>query len=264
MSAPKSAAVPGQFLLAQGLGAADEFAMHAAALAALAGAVLHRLHLHVVPVLPERRENAAVMRHVAVPVGRAFPHADRGEMRRLQRGDVPLVDAVIGDAVEADLAARPRLHAGPLDAVVEILGLARREVIDEPRRAAGAARVDAHADIIVRHPLLRIDDFPVLILVGRAGGDVGVLVDHALPRARVAVLEGEVLGVGPVGENDGELAVFHRTKDIGAQHEAVVHLDRHVPIDVHAVADFGTFVQRGHASPPGKFCFARGYRDAPV
>jgi hypothetical protein len=92
-------AVLGQLFFAQRLWPAHQFAVHAAAFAALAGAVLHGLHLHVVPVLPERGENAAVMRHVAVPVGRAFPHAHGGEMRRLQRGDVPLVHAVIGNAV---------------------------------------------------------------------------------------------------------------------------------------------------------------------
>ena len=182
--------------------------MHAAALAAFAGAVLHGLDLHVVPVLPERREHAAVVRHVAIPVGGAFPHAHGGEVRRLQRGHLPLVDAVIGDAVEPDLAVRPRLHAGPFDAVVEILGLARRKVIDEAGRAAAAARVDAHADVIVRHPFLRIDHLPVLIEVARIGGDVGMLGRHALPGARIAVLEGEALGVGAVTQDDRIFAVL--------------------------------------------------------
>ena len=107
--------------------------MHAAPAAALAGAVLHRLHLHVVPILPEGAENAAMMRHVAIPVGGAFPDAHGGEVRRLQRRDMPLVDAVVGDAVQADLAVGPRLHAGPFDAVVEIERLARREMIDVAR-----------------------------------------------------------------------------------------------------------------------------------
>ena len=115
-----------------------------AALAALAGAVLHGLDLHVVPVRPERRQDAAVMGHVAIPVGGALPDAHGGEVRRLQRSDVPLVDAVIGDAVEADLAVRPRLHAGPFDAVVEVLGLARREVIDQ-RRASSRSRGNRRA-----------------------------------------------------------------------------------------------------------------------
>jgi hypothetical protein len=133
------AAVLEEFGLRKNLRPAHQFVVNRAALAAFAGAVLHGFHLHVVPVLPERRENAAMVRHVAIPVGRAFPHAHRGEMRRLQRGDVPLVDAVIRNAVEPDLAVRPVLHTGPFDAVVEILGLARREMIDVSGRAASAA-----------------------------------------------------------------------------------------------------------------------------
>src|SRR5262249_6938999 len=117
----------------QGFRAAHQFAVNAAAFAALAGAVLHRLYLHVVPVLPERRENAAMMCHVAVPVGRALPDAHCSEMRRLQRSDVPLVDAVIGNAVESDLAIRPWLNPRPFDAIVEVFCLARREVVDESR-----------------------------------------------------------------------------------------------------------------------------------
>ena len=73
------------------------------------------------------------MRHVAIPVGRALPDAHRGQMRRLAAGDVPLVDAVIADAVQPDPAITPCLHAGPLDAIMEILRLARAEMIDETR-----------------------------------------------------------------------------------------------------------------------------------
>src|SRR5271169_561726 len=113
--------------------------MNAAPLAAFARAVLHGLDLHVVPIFPERAEDAAVMGHVTVPVGGAFPDAHGGEVRRLARRHVPLVDAVIGNAVEADFAVRPRLDAGPFDAVVKILALARRKMIDHARRAAGAA-----------------------------------------------------------------------------------------------------------------------------
>ncbi len=136
----EGAAVPGELGLGQGLRpAAPARRGSRDALAALARAVLHGLHLHVVPVFPERAEDAAVMRHVAVPVGGALPDAHGGEVRRLQRRHVPLVDAVIRDAVEPDLAVRPGLHAGPFDAIVEVLGLARREMIDDAGRAAAAA-----------------------------------------------------------------------------------------------------------------------------
>src|SRR5262249_53927619 len=122
-----------ELVLAERFRPAYELAVHERTLAAHASPVLHGLHLHVVPVLPERAQNAAVMSHVAVPVRRALPNANGREMRRLQRSHMPLVDAVIRYAVEPDLAVRPWLHAGPFDAVVEILGFARREVIDHAR-----------------------------------------------------------------------------------------------------------------------------------
>src|SRR5262245_63260037 len=88
--------VPSEFFFRQGFRPAHEFAVNTAALAALAGAVLNGLDLHVVPVFPKGRENAAVMRHVAIPVGSAFPDEHGRQMRRLQGSDMPLLDAVIG------------------------------------------------------------------------------------------------------------------------------------------------------------------------
>src|SRR5262245_52592398 len=203
------------------------------------------------------------MGHVAVPVGGALPDAHGGQVRRLQRRHVPLVDAVIGNAVEPDLAVRPGLHAGPLDAVVEILGLARREMIDEAGRATAAAGVDAHAGIVVRYPFLGIDHLPALVEVARAGGDVGMPFGHALPCARIAVLEREALGIGTVAQDHRVTAVLHRAKDVGAQHQAVVHPDRDVPIDAHAVAHLAAMLvglalprsrrrllDRSHSRPP--------------
>ena len=234
--AAEIAAVLGELGLGKDFRPADQLAVHAASLAALASAVLHGLHLHVVPVFPERAEDAAVMRHVAIPVSGAFPDAHGGEVRRGKARDVPLVDAVVGDAAQSDLAARPGLHAGPFDAVEKILGLARREMVDEAGRTTAAARIDAHASIIVRHPLFRIGHFPALVQIARSGGDVGMLFRHALPGAGVAVLEGEALGVGAVAQDHRIAALGDGAKHIGAQHEAVIHRDRHVPVDAHAVA----------------------------
>ncbi len=73
-----------------------------------------------------------MMRHVAIPVGRAFPDAHGLQMGRLQRSHMPLVDGVIGDAVEADITVAPGLDAGPFDALIKVAGLAGREVIDVP------------------------------------------------------------------------------------------------------------------------------------
>ena len=227
-----------QLIVRQGLIPAYRPAGDPAHRALFAAAVLHRLDLHVVPVFPERADDAAMVRHVAVPVGGALPDAHRGEVRRLHRGDVPLVDRVVGNAGQADLAVAPGLRRRPFDTVVKILRLAWREMIDKTRRAAAAARIDAHADITVRHPFFRVGDFPVLVGVGRAGGDVRVLPGHPAPGARIAVLEGEPLGVGPVRQDHRIAALADRPVDVGQQHQAVIHPDGNIPVDPHAVADF--------------------------
>src|SRR5260370_16326631 len=103
--------------------------------------------------------------HVAVPVRCPLPYANGRKMRRLQRRHVPLVDAVVRYAVEPDFAVRPRLRAGPFDAVVEVLGLAGREVVDYARRATAAARIDAHAGIAFPHPFPPFDPPPLLLLL---------------------------------------------------------------------------------------------------
>ena len=159
---------------------------------------------------------------------------------------LPLVHGVIGDAVDADFAVAPGLRAGPLDAPIEILRLARRPHVEMAGRAAGAARVDAHAGIAVRHPFLRIDQFPVLIFVARPLQHLGRGLGQARPIALVAFLERQALGVWPVAENDRMLPRSHRPEHIGAQHHAVVHRDRRVPIDLHAVSAATRLV---HVSP---------------
>src|SRR3977135_4623532 len=203
------------------------------------------------------------MSHFAVPIGGALPDAHGGEMRRLQRRHVPLVDAVIGNPVEPDLAVGPRLYAGPFDAIVEVLGLARREMIDDARRAAATAGVRAHAGVSVRPPFLRIDHFPTLVKVAGSGGEVGMFFGHALPRTRITILEGEALRIGAVAQDHGIAALLHRPKDVGPQHEAIVHLDRDFPVDAHAVAHFAAMsmglarrclgariFNRSHCRPP--------------
>src|SRR5438046_10549664 len=148
---------------------------------------------------------------------------------------MPLVDAIVGNAREADFAARPGLNAGPLDALVEIPRLAWREVIDETGRAASAAGIDAHADITIGHPLFRIDDFPALIAVARAVRDIRVLGDHSLPCARVAVLERQPLGVGTVTQKNGMTSRRVRPVHSGTKHQPVIHGNRDVPLDTHAI-----------------------------
>jgi hypothetical protein len=93
-----------------------------------------------------------------------------------------------------------------------------------------------------------------------------MLFGHALPRARITVLEGEPLGIGSVAQEHRIAAVLDRPKHVGTEHQAVVRLDRHVPLDAHAVADFAAvlvgaahslravlgarILDRGHSDPP--------------
>ena len=114
----------------------------------------------------------------------------------------------------------------------------------KPGDTAAAARIDTHTGVIVRHPFLRIDDFPALVEIAGAGRDVGMLVHHALPGARIAVLEGKTLGVGAVAQDHRIAALGDRAKHIGAQHRAVIHRDRHVPVDAHAIAGFAALLVR--------------------
>src|SRR5262245_34681251 len=126
---------------------------------------------------------------LAIIVGRALPDAQGGKMRRLERGHLPLVHGVIGDAVDADLAVAPRLRARPFDALVKVLRLARRPYVEIAGRAAGAARVDPDAGIAVGHPFFRIDELPVLILIAGAAQYFRRGFDQARPVALVALLE---------------------------------------------------------------------------
>ena len=231
--APHVFPITDQFVFRQRFRPANQLARDAVSGAALALAVLHGLHLHVLPVLAEGADDAAVAVAVAVGVVPALPGADRGEVRRLRRRRAPLAARVVRNAVHADLAAAPFLRRRPLDAEVEVARLARIVVAQVARRAPGAARIDAHDRIALGHPFLRVDHFPVLVPVGRAGERVGVLARHDFPRGLVALLEGEPLAVRPVTQDRRMAAAVVRTEHVGPQHQAVIHLDRSVPLDFH-------------------------------
>ncbi len=218
----------------QGFRPGDELAVKGAPCAAFADAMLLGRDLAVVPDLVELAQDAAVPRPVAIPVGRAFPHADGYEVRRLQGCDQPLVDRVIGDPVDPDLAVAPGLVRRPLDAVVEILDLPFRQQVELARAAPGAASIDPDAGIAVRDPLLGIDVFP-----GLEGGcgpllDLRIRGDHAVPAPLVALLERKAFPVGAGGDDRRVAPVLFRQEDVGAQDHAVVHPDRRVPDDAHA------------------------------
>src|SRR5262249_235175 len=99
-----------------------------------------------------------------------------------------------------DFSTRPRLRGGPLDAIVEIRSLARREMIDIAGRAAAAAGIHPDNGVTVRHPFLRIDHLPVLIQIARAGRDVRMILRHALPRRSI---------------HPGTRALWHRGRSSG-------------------------------------------------
>src|SRR3954454_8570744 len=120
---------------------------------------------------------------------------------------------------------------------MNVAGLAGGVVAQKSRRAAGAARVDADHHVAVGHPLLRIDDFPVLVLVRGAREDIRVLLRHDFPGGLVAVLEREALAVGAIGEERRIAAGIVGAKHVRPQLEAVVHPDGHVPFYFHETAE---------------------------
>ena len=71
-----------------------------------------------------------------------------------------------------------------------------------------------------------------------------MLFRHTLPGARIAVLEGKPLGIGTVGQDHRIAAFGDGPEHVGAQDKTVVHGDRHVPIDAHAVAGFAALLER--------------------
>src|SRR4030095_7934653 len=103
----KITAISRQLFLRKGLRSTNRLARNAAARGALAPSVPPGLHLHVVQIRPKRAEEAAMVRHVAIPVGGAFPEAHRRQVRRLKRRHVPLVDGVVRDTIESDLPVAP-------------------------------------------------------------------------------------------------------------------------------------------------------------
>ena len=159
----------------------------------------------------------------------------------LQRGRLPLVLTVIGDTIEADLAIRPRLHAGPIDALRQILCLAQRPDVDNTGRAACAAAVDTDANITVRHPFFRIDDLPALIFIGRIRRHVRLIGAHAIPLAFVKIRKVQPLAVWPQGHDHRILAFGNRSVDVAPQYQTIFHFDRHIPVNPHTIADFSLF-----------------------
>jgi hypothetical protein len=80
-------------------------------------------HLAVKPNFVKLTQDTAVPGPIAVPVGRTFPHTNCRQMGWPQRGNEPLVDGVIRNPVDPDLAVAPGLDRRPFDAVKKIFRL---------------------------------------------------------------------------------------------------------------------------------------------
>src|SRR5690606_10987977 len=125
------------------------------------------------------------------------------------------------------------------NADLEVLSFAQRPDIQKPRRPAGSTAVHTNTDVAIGHPLLRINDFPVLILVGRPCRNIRVHLTHPAPLLGVEVLKVEAFAVWPVSDDLRVLAVLNWPIDVATQHDTIVHLDRDLPVDLQAVANNG-------------------------
>jgi len=223
----------GELPVGEGVVAADQLAGARVAAACLAGAVLND---ETVPAVAEPGEDSAVVGGVAVHVAGSFPNADGGEVRWLECCDLPLGHGVVGDPIQPDLAVAPRLGGGPLDALVEVLGLPLAQRMEVAGRPSGATHVDPDAHVSVGDPLLGVGQLVDLVLTGGPLEDVGMVVDHLLPGGRHQFFEGEPLAVRTVAGDARVAPGCGRTENVGAQDGAVADLDGHVPLDRH-VAD---------------------------
>jgi hypothetical protein len=186
-------------------------------------AVALRLDLELPPELHEPvRVEAALPRRLAVEVGQPLPGDERGEVRRLQRRDPPAHHRVPRDAARGDLARRPRLRRGPLDHVVEVLGVLRAVEVEHARRLAGPARVGAEDRVAARHPPLGVRRLPHHVLA---------LLDEVVQREALGPVD--VLAVRADPGDDRHRLVAVGPEDVGEDRGAVAGRDGDVALDAH-------------------------------
>src|ERR1700730_1701352 len=128
---------------------ADKLPVVGIAKPSLTTTVLDVLQLPVDPVTEERPRDAAMMGGLAVEVSSPFPWADRRQMRRLAARRIPLSDGVVRDAGHPDATAAPRLLGRPLDALVNVLVLARTEGVQVPLRSPRSAGISTYEHVAV-------------------------------------------------------------------------------------------------------------------
>ena len=117
-------------------------------------------------------------------VEHTLPRHNGGQMGRLKRRYLPLLDGEIGDAQQTDLAGRPGLRGGPFDRVIKISRLQRRHHFIESGRLSGSARVDHNHCVARRYPTLWVRDFPRQVSsVGLALYDLGMIAQRNLDTA---------------------------------------------------------------------------------
>ncbi len=184
--------------------------------------------------------DTAVRGDLPVGVAPPFPRVDRGQVRWAGRGDGPLAGGEVGHAGQADPAVAPGLGAGPLDQVVAVGGLFRRQERGVAARVPGTRDVGVDDRIPVPHPVGGIRRFE-----GRVGGqlsrrDPAVRVQDRDRRVRV-------LAVGTPRDQRGNGLTAGGPEDVGVDHHAAADRDRDVPLDDHAVAGVAPVLRRGRA-----------------
>jgi hypothetical protein len=128
------------------------------------------------------------------------------------------------------------LYTRPFDAVVKILRLLWTPERHVPGGGTSPTGVDTDAYVALWDPFLRINDFPVLVLVGGVGCDIRMLFRHDIPGGLVAILKGEALSIGAITHDDRVLAWLDGPKDIGEKFKAITGGNADIPINTHALA----------------------------
>lgn len=75
--------------------------------------------------------------------------------------------------------------------------------------------------------------------------------DHAFPGRGIPILKGKSLPVRSIRQQRRAGIPIDGTKNISPKNNAIIHQDRHVPVDAHAIANFAFVLQ-----PVAPICMA--------
>lgn len=172
--------------------------------------------------------NTTVVGIVTVEIGETFPRNESGKVRGVLGCDSPLYDGEIRHSDHTNFAVRPRQSASPFNTVVTITAFLLAEDLEVTLRSPRAATVTVDNSIALLGPHHRIDAFPDGIFRNPALRDTGA-------RENVESLRA-VLAVRTESEDDRKLAGnAFGAENIHVDFYAVVHGNRHVPSDLHAI-----------------------------